>query len=119
MILDSTLRVLVFDEEPAIVTLLVTFLTREGYVVQTAADYADVVKKAAGDGFSLILLATSRMMGRERVTIQALRAAGVDLPVILLAAGPSGLPDENVHLLRKPFKLEELKSAIARALQRD
>jgi|SRR6185295_917114 len=115
-------RILVADDEPAILELIRTVLSLWGYEVEGCPDGDAALSRALDGGFALILIdhQMPRMTGFE--VLQKLRAAKRKLPAILMSGH---LPDEiarksrklgGVELLPKPFTLAALREALTREL---
>lgn len=117
-------RVLVVDDEPAIVNLLRRVLPRRGFEVVSLTSPLDALERfrAAPDAFDLMI--TDRTM--PRMTGEALAAAIHDirprLPVVV-TSGQGNPADEdesvaNIVFLAKPFDVADLMSAIERVRQK-
>lgn len=52
----NTKRILLVEDEPLIINAYTQWLTREGYIIETAHDGKDGLQKAKGGSFDLILL---------------------------------------------------------------
>ena len=114
--------ILLVEDEPAILGMLVDVLRGEGYATLAAADGVDGLELLARGTPDLVV--TDAMMPRldgpglvrQMRAEPALRA----LPVIVTSAVPppdlSGLGD--VAFLAKPFDLDDLLGAVAAALGR-
>lgn len=120
-------RILLVDDEPAIVMTGTRLLTRLGYVVtgcDRAAGALEMVRAAPGD-FDLVLTDLS-MPGMSGLDLSSqIRAIRPDLPVILTTgfAGTLAPDAASTHgiceVLLKPVSPANLGAAIARALKRD
>lgn len=115
-------RILVADDEPAILKLIETILSLEGHRVVSCPDGATALARALKGGFDLLLIDYNMpgLTGFE--TLKKLRAAKQRLPAILMSGNfPEEIARksrdlENLALLPKPFTLAGLRGAITRAL---
>jgi CheY-like chemotaxis protein len=109
-------RVVVVDDEPHVRELLRDFLTGEGYEVTTFASGADAIAAVQTHQPDVILV-DMMMPGLSGADVlDALRSAGLSMPVILVS-GTSRSPDERFfrHLV-KPFNLRTVADAVAAAM---
>ncbi|MDX6734049.1 MAG: two-component system, OmpR family, response regulator MprA, partial [Baekduia sp.] len=109
-----SLRILVVDDDPAMLRMLVRTLSAEGHDVEAAADGGAAlaaVERRAPDSVVLDVA----MPGMDGLAVcRRLRARGLTAPVLLLTAR-DGIPDRVAGLeagaddyLLKPFAVEEL-----------
>ena len=118
-----TKKVLVVEDDPSTAEYLSKGLIENGYLVHTAAEGRDGLFHALDGEYAAVVL--DRMLpGMDGLAIlSAMRAAGVETPVIILSA--LGSTDERVKGLKagsddyltKPFAFSELMARIE-ALQR-
>jgi two-component system alkaline phosphatase synthesis response regulator PhoP len=117
-------RVLLVEDEPGLVLTLTDRLTREGYAVESAADGARGLERAAGEAFDLVLLDVMlpRLGGFD--VLRELRQRGIETPVIMLTARGQ-VVDKVVGLklgaddyVTKPFEMMELLARIEAKLRR-
>lgn len=117
------MRILVIEDEPAIVRTLERGLSAHGYTVVSADRGEDGVLLVANEPIDLVLLdiALPGLDGHQ--TLARLRALRQDLPILMLTARDD-LPNKVSALeagaddyLTKPFALEELIARI-RAMRR-
>jgi DNA-binding response OmpR family regulator len=116
-------RILVADDEPAIVRSLTYALEREGYLVHAVFDGTAALSEARSQQHDLALLDVMLpgMSGLE--VCRTIRAEGT-LPVILLTARDTevetvvGLEAGADDYVTKPFSVAELVSRIAALLRR-
>jgi len=116
-------RILVADDENAILELLRTVLGIWSYEVEVCADGETALARAIEGRFALLLVdyQMPRMTGLE--VLRRLRAADRPTPVVLMSGHLSdpvvketkSLP--GVQLLPKPFTLAALREAIDRATE--
>ena len=114
------LRVLVIDDEPDIVDMLVFGLSQRGFEVSTATCGEEAIAQMALGRYDLAI-SDLRMPGMDGLaTARALRAIDPDLDIILAtgylseemsASCAGGLVTASI---RKPFSLSELEALIGR-----
>jgi CheY-like chemotaxis protein len=109
-------RILIVDDEPLVCALLRDFLATVADVVATAASGADALRIVPV--FQPDLILTDMMMpGMSGADLlDALRRAGVTVPVILMSGKLITMPEGFFGLLRKPFDLRELAEVVTAAL---
>src|SRR5918996_6000435 len=116
-------RILLVEDEPGLVLTLRDRLTKEGYVVETAADGQSGLERAAGEAFDLVLLDVMlpRLGGFD--VLKELRKRNVETPVIMLTARGQ-VVDKVVGLklgaddyVTKPFEMMELLARIEAKLR--
>ena len=116
-------RILVVDDEPYIRQLSTEVLIHSGYDVDAAEDGATAWEALQVNNYNLLITEHSipRLTGVELV--RKLRAARMDLPVVLAAAR---LPTEALArnpslqlaaMLLKPFTVEELLGTVTKVLR--
>jgi len=118
--LNTSRRVLVVDDEPAIAQVLQRTLTRRGFVVETAGNGAEALARLARTP-NIDVLVTDHTMpvmtGAELIT--RLRESGNACPVVLMSGFGAVISDEHlapyadVQRLDKPFATDELVRLIA------
>ena len=117
------LRVLIVDDEPAIVRFLRASLESQGYIVSTAADARtalDVVRKGAAD-LLVLDLGLPDMDGLD--VVERIRESGAALPIIILSsrekesAKVEALDRGADDYLTKPFGMDELLARMRAALR--
>ncbi|MFN2471938.1 MAG: response regulator [Gaiellaceae bacterium] len=116
-------RILIVDDEPAIVDSVAYALRSEGFEVATAEDGERAIAAAEADGFDLIVLdiMLPRLSGVE--VCRRLREGG-DVPIIMLSARDAevdrvlGLESGADDYVTKPFSMVELLSRVRALLRR-
>lgn len=114
-------RVLVVDDEPALLNLISAALTAAGFRVTTAPDGMTAAAIAEREAFEVILsdIQMPGMSGLE--LLQAVRAHDLDVPIILMTGWPDVETASNavelgaLRYLVKPIPLDVLKDAVERA----
>jgi CheY-like chemotaxis protein len=109
-------RILIVDDEPLVSALLRDFLAAAADVVATAASGADALRIVPAFQPNLILtdMMMPGMSGAD--LLDALRRAGVTVPVILMSGQPIAMPEGFFGLLEKPFDLRKLAEVVTAAL---
>jgi EAL domain-containing protein (putative c-di-GMP-specific phosphodiesterase class I)/ActR/RegA family two-component response regulator len=121
MTLHDRLRLLLVDDDPAVLRAYAIALTRNGAVVETAANGREAAERVKGEAFDVIVsdIMMPEMTGIE--FLQAIRAHDLDVPVILMTGDP-GLESAvraveygASRYLAKPVGTAELWEAVLRA----
>lgn len=118
------LRVLVVDDEPAIVDLLAAALRFEGWEVRTALTGTDAVREASAEAPDVVVLdlMLPDLDGLE--VMRRLRVRHPRLPVLLLTARDAvedrvaGLTAGGDDYVVKPFSLEEVAARLTALVRR-
>lgn len=116
-------RILVVDDEEALLRLLSKVLHAAGYDVTTADDGQQAVQLMASTSFDAVLsdIDMPRMGGLQ--LLQAVRQGDFDVPIILMTGAPRlETAVEAVSLgallyLSKPIDLDEVLKAVSRAVR--
>jgi CheY-like chemotaxis protein len=123
---SSGARLLLVEDEPGVLDVLTTVLTKAGYEIETATTGDDAYIKFAADPTFDLLLTDIVMPGSRKGTDLAkdLRKAWPHLPVIFMSGYASeatvhgnGLRPEDIRLM-KPVRRSELIDAVETALAR-
>ncbi len=118
----SGLRILVVDDEPAIIRFLKPALEANGYVVATAASAAEAVKTIAAHAPDVVVLDLGLPDGDGKEVIRKVRGWS-DAPIIVLSARDREAEKiESLDLgaddyVNKPFGVGELLARIRTAVR--
>jgi len=122
--MGGTTRILVVEDEYAIVVGLRDDLEAEGYQVDVAADGIEGERAARDGGYDLILLDLMLPKKDGFAVCRALRASGVRTPIIVLTARAQeadkvlGLELGADDYVTKPFSSRELRARVRAVLRR-
>jgi CheY-like chemotaxis protein len=115
-------RILVVDDDPAILDIVCWTLEDEGYVTQRAQDGLEAlaaVRRAPPD-LILLDLRMPRLNGWELYQILLTEPVAKDIPVIIMTADQTTAlgwtAPTTVQLLPKPFSLDDLIHTVSSAL---
>jgi CheY-like chemotaxis protein len=113
-------RVLIAEDDPAMMGTISRALARLGYAVVCAESGAEMVDQLADEGpFDLIVTDVSMPWMDGLNAIRSMRTAGLATPVIVITAlNHQDIPTQvralsHATLLRKPFELRDLEAALA------
>ena len=114
----SKLRILVVDDEPAVGDTVKMLLRIDGHEVETTNSSQEALGLFESGRFDLIFtdFAMPGMNGHQLAA--AIKADAPDQPIVMLT-GHAGtlLPSSNVDfVVGKPFRLENLREAIAKVI---
>jgi two-component system, OmpR family, response regulator len=120
---DGSARILLFDDEHAVQTLLTYPLRRDGYEVIAAHDGQEALRRFAEQRFDLVVLdlmppkldgieVCRRMRSRSQVPIIMLTAKGDEIDKVV------GLEMGADDYITKPFSMREFRSRVKAALRR-
>lgn len=118
------MRILLVEDDDAIVRALSELLRVEGYEVICAARQDDAIRLIECEHFDLALLDVTLAQGTGFAVCAAARDAAPGMPVIFLTASDDeystvmGLDMGAVDYVAKPFRVRELLSRIRAALRR-
>ena len=118
------MRVLVVDDDPAVRDSLRRSLAFNGYTVDVAGDGEEALRALARQRPDAVVLDVMMPRLDGLATCRALRAAGDDVPVLMLTARDevsdrvAGLDAGADDYLPKPFALEELLARLRALLRR-
>ncbi len=112
------IRVLVIDDETAILNMLVKVFSRKGYQVDTAEIGEEVINKLKSNEYHLVL--TDMVMGKMSGTevLEKVRALkGDDIPVIAMSGTPWLMDGHQFDaVIPKPFSLKLLVEIVQNCL---
>jgi two-component system OmpR family response regulator len=114
-------RALVADDDPSVRKLVQAVLEGEAFRVRPCADGSAALRLALAARFDLLVLDVSMPRATGIEVLQALRCRGLHPPVVLMSSdAPEGiralcLRVEKAIFLAKPFRISELRSAVASA----
>jgi two-component system, OmpR family, alkaline phosphatase synthesis response regulator PhoP len=117
-------RILLVEDEPALVTTLCDRLVSEGYAVESAGDGAVGLERAATGSFDLVILDVMLPSRNGFDVCRDLRRRGCEVPILMLTARSQAV-DKVVGLklgaddyLTKPFDMMELLARVESLLRR-
>lgn len=119
------MKILIVEDEPALLEVMQAFLERERYVVETAGTYRQAVGKINDYDYDCILLDIMLPDGDGLSVLRELKALRKRASVIILSAKDSledkvsGLGLGADDYLPKPFHLAELAARIRSVLRRN
>lgn len=117
------MRVLLVEDENAIVRALTDLLTAEGFCVTAASTQIGALKLLEAERFDIALLDVTLAEGNGFAVCAAARETAPDMPIIFLTASDdeystvAGLDMGAVDYIPKPFRARELVSRIRAALR--
>ncbi|HIS39277.1 MAG TPA: response regulator transcription factor [Candidatus Aphodovivens avistercoris] len=118
------MRILLVEDDAAIVRALSELLRTEGYEVADASRQDDAIRLVERERFDAALLDVTLAQGTGFAVCAAAREAAPDMPIIFLTASDDeystvmGLDMGAVDYVAKPFRVRELLSRIRAALRR-
>ena len=119
-------KVMIVDDEPAIVRLIASRLRGDGHVIQEASGGREALAKVEADPPDLVVLDLSMpdLDGWHVAHTLKSDARYQRIPILVLSAlveddGPGHPPEEAEYLMGKPFQLEELSRTVGELLRRE
>ncbi len=116
------IKILLVEDDKAIVANLTEFLNNEGYIVKNVSGQTDALNLLANEPVNLVLLDVSLAEGNGFATCKAIKAE-YDIPVIFLTASGdefstvTGFDLGADDYIPKPFRPRELISRIKNVLR--
>lgn len=108
--------VLVADDEPPILDLVGEVLSAAGYDVRFAIDGLDALDQALATHPDLVLT-DFKMPSLDGLSLaQRLRERNRSMPILLMSAAPPSVCSPGIGVIRKPFNIPQLITAVADAL---
>jgi CheY-like chemotaxis protein len=109
-------RVLIVDDMPEVLQLLGDFLTQCGHEVMTSATGAEALDAVPAFRPDVILV-DMKMPGLSGMKVlDAVRRAGLTVPVILISAQPPRAREGFFATLKKPFDLDTVARTVVEAV---
>lgn len=118
------MRILLVEDDHAIVRALTDLLEGEGFAVRSCATQDGAQHALAAEAFDIALLDVTLAQGNGFAVCAAAREAAPDMPVIFLTASDdeystvAGLDMGAVDYIAKPFRARELLSRVKSVLRR-
>ena len=117
-------RVLVVDDDQAILEFMETFLTKDGFQVTTLADAKDAPEEVKDGGYHLVVL-DLMMPGMGGVEVlESIRKVDSDVAVVIFTGYPSletavqSMKLDAVDYLKKPFNPDEFREVLDRVMRK-
>ncbi|HEX8436427.1 response regulator transcription factor [Archangium sp.] len=114
-------KLLIVDDEVAILEALTDILSVEGYEVATAANGAEGLKRAGEDRPDLILLDLMMPVMDGQEMLRRLKESSElrGIPVVVMSAGRVTKAElQGSRFLAKPFELDDLLDTVSAELNR-
>lgn len=118
------MKILLIEDEPELRKSIKTYLSQEGFLVETAIEYNKGSEKVTSYEYDCILVDISLPNGNGLDIIQQLKSIGSKAGIIIISAKNSsddkiaGLDLGADDYLAKPFNLAELNSRIKALIRR-
>ena len=117
-------KVLVVDDDPAILEFMETFLTKDGFEVTTIAEPKDAPDEVKEGGYHLVVL-DLMMPGLGGVeALEQIRKVDSDVAVVIFTGYPSletavqSMKLDAVDYLKKPFNPDEFREVLDRVMRK-
>ncbi|MDH3199691.1 MAG: response regulator [Myxococcales bacterium] len=117
-------KVLVVDDDPAILEFMETFLTKDGFEVTTIAEPRDAPDEVKDGGYHLVVL-DLMMPGLGGVEVlEQIRKVDSDVAVVIFTGYPSldtavqSMKLDAVDYLKKPFNPDEFREVLDRVMRK-
>lgn len=118
------MKLLVIEDELSLQEIMAATLRKEGYIVETASDYATAVEKLGSYSYDCVLLDITLPDGNGLDILESMKKKGNSANVIITSARDSiddkirGLEIGADDYLAKPFHLAELAARIRSVTRR-
>lgn len=115
-------RILVVDDEPYVCDALKLMLTVDGHQVTTASNGHEALEAFGKDKFDLVITDFSMPAMKGDELAATIKTRNPEQPIVMITAfvemlSGAGTPLNGVDvLLSKPFRFEQLREAITKAL---
>jgi len=117
-------KVLVVDDDQAILEFMETFLTKDGFEVTTIAEAKDAPEEVKDGGYHLVVL-DLMMPGLGGVEVlEQIRKVDSDVAVVIFTGYPSldtavqSMKLDAVDYLKKPFNPDEFREVLDRVMRK-
>jgi two-component system, OmpR family, response regulator MprA len=112
---DLACRVLIVDDDPSVREILRVILQHDGWIVETAGDGADAMRRIGESEYAVILLDLMMPRVDGAAVIDFIKSRGITTPVVVVSA-----VSERVRLdpqivrvtLQKPFEIRDLRDVL-------
>jgi two-component system response regulator MprA len=111
-------RVLIADDEPAVLQMLDDLLTAYGYEVATAASGMDALDRLTSFPADVVLLDILMPGLSGNDTLTELRTRGIQVPAIAITGMPDRASTDFLAVLSKPIEMQHLTLLISVATRR-
>jgi DNA-binding NtrC family response regulator len=119
-----SIRILIVDDERAILDYMQTLLERDGYQVKTLSDPLAVEEEVRGGGYHLIVLdlMMPRLDGIE--VLKRIRRIDTDIAVVIFTGYPNletavaSMKLDAVDYIKKPFNVDEFREVLSRVMRK-
>jgi len=115
-------RILLVDDDPAVLLFVAIVLVRDGFSVAKAASAEEAISCIARDDFDLVIT-DFRMPGKSGdAVVTSIRERRREAKVIIISGYPNEIPEwlrsdtAGVRILAKPFSVSELRKAVGAAI---
>ena len=118
------IRILIVDDERAILDYMQTLLERDGYQVKTLSDPTQVEDEVRHGGYHLIVLdlMMPRLDGIE--VLKRIRKVDSDIAVVIFTGYPNletavaSMKLDAVDYIKKPFNVDEFREVLNRVMRK-
>ncbi|MEW6602784.1 MAG: response regulator, partial [Nitrospirota bacterium] len=117
-------RILVVDDEEIVVKNLERYLQKEGYSVVTANNGAEALRKLDAADFDLVMTDLKMKEVDGLKVIEKAKNRNAEIQAVMITGYASvdsaieAIKKGAFHYLKKPFKLEDVKSTVQQALEK-